>query len=1512
MSHEALSIFHPIIREWFLDCVGTPTDVQKQVWPEIASGRHVLATAPTGSGKTLAAFLWPINQLLAGAWPPGLLRVLYVSPLRALNNDVRRNLISPLSELRTRFEAAGLDWPEIQVLTRSGDTPESERRLMRRRPPEFLITTPESLNILVSSQSGRQMLRSATMVILDEIHAVAESKRGAHLMTAVERLTLLAGEFQRVAISATVKPLETVASFVGGFELVGQKPAQTFRKRKIRIVEASGRKSYDLKVLSPSFRDAHSTGDAHDKSYWKKLAGELKPIIDENRSTLVFVNSRRLAEKIARFVNQDEPNDVAYAHHGSLSKEIRLIVEQRLKSGELEAIVATSSLELGIDIGPLDEVILVSTPPTIASALQRIGRAGHSVGAVSRGRLYAVSGNDLMEAAVLTRALLAGEIENAAIVSNPLDVLAQVLLAMTSVEAWNLDELYDFIRTCSSYHDLSRRQFDLVVEMLAGRYADARIRELRPRVSVDRISNSVSGKPSALRLVYLSGGTIPDRGYYNLRLMDTKAKIGELDEEFVWERNLGDTFTLGARTWRINRITHNDVEVLPTDAPPSIIPFWRAEQRNRGFHLSEKIGLFLEEVNNRLKDEALPAELAREYSLDQEAAQRLVEHLQRQRDVSKADLPHRHHLLIEHFSDPLNMSASKQVILHTTWGGKVNAPFSMALAAVWKKKYNEHVTVFHANDSTLLMLPHSFEEDQLLDLLTSENLHDLLREHLSETGLFGAHFRENAARALLLPKAGFKKRMPLWLNRLRAAKLLEAVSSHKDFPIVVETWRSCLNDEFDLENLQKLLDEIRSGEIRISQAFTKTATPFSDGLIWQSTNKYMYEDDSPGSKGTSLSAELLKEIVRSEALRPRIDPALADELERKLKRTAPGYAPATARDLVDWTIERLLIPASEWDELLAAMDRDSEAEPAAIQAEVADRIVRISRVSADGEDAVCAVENLPRISAALGRVDIEPASGRLSAPDGGALQAKTKNIVDKQLQNKSASLDSADGEGTALQNFLRQWLQFQGPTTIIRVTEVLGADPGRVEEAVEELVEEGALIAGQLLKTPDGIEAELQICDAQNLEILLRMARTAQRPRLEPLAIEKLPLFLACRQGLVKRGDCLEDLQERLGRLLCCSQPVRAWEEWILPARLSPYFTSWMDSLMAESDVLWAGWGKERAAFVFPEDLEIMGERENGETGKNKLAELDEYIKKQSRFTFEEALSSLGLNSAELTRRLWEKTWSGQITVGSMSSLRKGILNKFKPSEIGLPEQKRGRRAGRSAFNRWKSTRPFTGDWIVLSSHEKEDDLDPLDALEISKASARLLFDRYGILFRELLEREIPAFRWSRIFRTLRLMELSGEIVAGVFFTNIQGLQFASHEAVRELTRPLPNDAVYWLNATDPASCCGLNIPELKSKLPRRLASTYVVYRGAEPTVIIQAKGKTVQINLPPAHQGLPQCLGVFKELLGREFNPLKMIEIETINGEAAESSPYFQTFREFGFEKEFKSIVLRKDFTAR
>jgi ATP-dependent Lhr-like helicase len=879
---SALDLFHPRIREWFNARFEAPTDIQNRAWPRTARGEHLLATAPTGSGKTLTAFLWALNQLATGAWEGGGTRVLYVSPLKALNNDVRRNLLQPLAELRERF---GDELPAIAVQVRSGDTPQAERRRMLRHPPEILVTTPESLNLLLSSHGGRRILTGVKTVILDEIHAVAGNKRGTYLMTAVERLAALAGEFQRLALSATVRPLETVARFVGG------------GGREVAVVESADEKRLEVSVCGVTRGD--------DPSVWPSLVARFREIIEANRSTLLFVNSRAAAEKLVRWLNEGATEPLAYAHHGSLSRELRTLVERKLKRGELKALVATSSLELGIDIGSLDEVILVQAPRTANSAVQRIGRGGHGVGETSRGRLYPMFGRDFVDAAVLAPLLEERAGEAVRPVKGPLDVLAQVLVAMCGVEEWDLDALYALLCRSWPYKDLRREAFDRVIAMLRGRYADTRLRELRPRLRLDPETGRVRGAAGVLPLVYQSGGVIPDRGYYTVRVQGSGARLGELDEEFVWERMVGHEFTIGAQTWRIERITKNDVEVVPGTLPPSLSPFWKAEKQDRDFFLCERIGLWLETAEAAGDDLALP-------HFDDAAADSLRALLRAQREATRAALPHRHHLLLERSRGE---GDNRPAILHALWGGKILRPYAIALAAGWEQAYGYPLEVFASDDCVLVQLPKEVPARELLDLVTPENVEPLLRSRLERTGTFGTRFRENAARALLLPRQRGGVRTPLWLNRLRAQKLLEAVRRYDDFPVLAETWRTCLEDEFDLEGLRARLEEVASGAIAVSETSTTHPSPFAGGITWRSTEQYLYDrNEQPGAAGApSLSEEALREVLHDAALRPRLDPGLVKGFQAKLRRTADGYEPRDAAEWLDHAEEQLL--AEPCDEL---------------------------------------------------------------------------------------------------------------------------------------------------------------------------------------------------------------------------------------------------------------------------------------------------------------------------------------------------------------------------------------------------------------------------------------------------------------------------------------------------------------------------------------------------------------------------------------------------------------------
>jgi ATP-dependent Lhr-like helicase len=1464
-------LFHPLVQQWFSESIGSPTDVQRRAWPEIARHRNVLVTAPTGSGKTLAAFLWGLNQLITGAWPLGTVRALYVSPLKALNNDVQRNLLGPLAELRTYFTRAGKSFPEISVLTRSGDTPDEERRRMARRPPEVLITTPESLNLLLSSKSGRAMLTGVATVILDEIHAVVGTKRGTHLITAVDRLVPLSGEFQRIALSATMNPPERAADFVGGFRRIGKAQDFHYEKRPVAVVRSDDEKAYQLRIAFPS-PDSGAAGD----SIWTALTAAWKKIIAEHDATLLFANSRRHVEKVARFLNENEPEEIAYAHHGSLSREIRLAVEGRLKRGELKAIVATNSLELGIDIGALDQVVLIQTPRTVSSVLQRIGRSGHGVGRTSHGLLFPTHGMDLVHAAVIARAVREQDTEEVRPVQAPLDVLAQVLLSMTAMERWNIDELYSFIRTSHPYFELPRKHFDLVLDMLAGRYADSRLRELQAHISIDRMDNTVQARADATFLLYSSGGTIPERGYFDLRLRDTRAKIGELDEEFVWERSIGETFTLGSQLWRIEDITHNDVEVVPARNATGIFPFWRAEEQNREFHLSEKIALFLEHADGRIDSPDFKQELQDRHALEDAAADELIRFLKHQRDATGERLPHRHGLLVEHVDDPVSRSDMKQVILHTLWGGRVNRPFCLALSAAWEEKFRVPLQVISNDDAVLLLLPPEIPVRDLFRLVTPENVKLLLREKLDRTGFFGARFRESAERALLLPKASFKKRMPLWLIRLRSKKLLEAVKPYEDFPVLIETWRTCLQDEFDLESLEALLEELRDGRISLRECTTGSASPFAGGLAWKRTNTFLYDDDTPlMARESALRPELIRELLFSSHLRPRIAADLIRTLDQKIKRTSPGYAPGSAQELADWIKERLLIPEPEWRELADAVRRDHGENATEWLRDHARKLAWIAWQGAPCRF-LAGIELLPRLLAAF----------RLTLPD--LTLGPVSSVVadgDLELTARAFLARAAPPEGYGLSDFLSAWLAYYGPVEKGRVQELLRVTAERLDEALEPLIEAQELVMDRFGER----STSLEVCDSENLERLLRMARRSRQPSFEALPIEQLPLFLAVYQGIVTKGETLDDLRQRIEHLFGWPAPVEAWEESLLPARMHPYRGELLDSLLTNNDLVWFGCGRKRISLAFAQDVELFRRTEISEADS---AELAAFIPdRHGRYSLFDITERSRSDSAAVTELLWRQAWKGNVTSDTFHSIRKGIMTGFATPAMTGDARRLSRRSG---FNRWKVARPLEGHWRRIDDVHGSGDA--LAREELVKDRIRQLFRRYGILFRELLARELPYLRWRELIRSLRLMELSGEILTGHFFRGISGLQFISPEAFRMLQEPLPQDRVFWSNAMDPASLCGVPMEPFRSLLPLRVSSTFLVYRGCRLVMVSRRFGKDLIIHGEPGDAALQDHLAFFQELTSREFNPPKFIRVESINGEPALRSPHAEAMKHAGF----------------
>ncbi len=1442
--------FHPLIQEWFLSKYKIPTDIQERGWSEIAAGSHTLMTAPTGSGKTLAAFLWSINQLITGQWPVGRVRVLYISPLKALNNDVSRNLTEPLGELKAYFEERSAAFPEINVAVRSGDTSSSDRQKMTRRPPEILITTPESLNILLTSGVAGKILSALSVIILDEIHAVAANKRGVHLISAVERLTLTGGEFQRIGLSATVHPMTLVASLIGGF-YPRNHTEEAHRARPVKMIQSDIKKQYEINV---SFPEKPEGEDSH----WPAVIEKFVERIRANRSTLIFSNSRRQTEKVTRMINEHVGETIAFAHHGSLSREIRYFVEQKMKNGELKAIVATSSLEMGIDIGNIDEVLLISAPFSVSSAVQRIGRGGHNVGDVSRTTIFPMYGNDLIRSAVSAKAVKDGEIEELHVPVNPLDVLSQVLLSMCCTKEWNLDELYLFITSVYMWHSLPRKHFDLVLEMLSGRYSDTRIGELKPRLNIDRVENTAKARDGAQRVIYMSGGTIPDRGYYELRIHGNGAKIGELDEEFVWERSHGDFFTLGTQTWRIDNINDRAVEVTPSESKGAMSPFWKADPSGRDFFYSAKILGLLQYCEAEMSKPGGGGEaivlgtLESVYHLGNDAAQALISYLKRQRNHAGGVLPHRNHLLIEHFNDPLNVRDCHQVILHTIWGGKMNFPYGEALSQAWENKYGYPLQVYSDDDAIILDLPHEFDVNDVLSLVNGDNLEKLLRQRLESSMFFGGRFRLCSSTALLLPRKSFKQRTPLWLTRLRTKKLQQAVSRYEDFPILTETWRSCLHDEFDMQTLTQVLDEIREGRIKVSEVMTKSPSPFAAGIIYDYTNQRMYEYDTPIGGQSNLREDLIKGIVHESGLRPMLPEDLVKEFNSKLQRTYPDYCPRTADDLYDWVEERIFIPLSQWDEMKSVIAQDLPD----------DYKIIISRTE----------EKLVFWETGLSNEVL---------------------VISSNYKKKYKE----EGFSTEIELILPQWISFFGPCSIEYLCAVYPAQERDILNVLETMRESEELIIDVLTEASDSD----QFCTAENLEILFRLKRRKGRSRFKALPIKKLQLYLAQHQSLTKAGSGKEGLQEVFEKMIAFGAKPALWESDYFPSRVQPYYRSWLDNLFQESSLLWYGCGKEKIAFCFDEEQSLFIKKSEAEPELDGL-----FPDRRGRFSFWDIKEHSGKSSSELVSYLWKQCWKGQLSNDHYDTVRRGIMNKFSAESFSdMDRNSGGRRISRSGFNRWKTSRPTEGRWFLTDSIPDDEDLIEQD--ERLRDVIRQLFIRYGVLFRQLLERETDVLNWNSVFRTLRLMELSGECVSGYFFEDIRGIQFASWEALRELSEPLDEERIYWMNCTDPASLAGIKVDVLKGNYPSRLAGNHMVFRGENPLLFSKRSGKDLDFFFDENAPDSLEALSFFKLLLGREFQPLKSIRVETVNGLPVSESPYKDVLKQAGFRDNYSTFILSR-----
>ena len=1214
---DPLTFFSPKTRAWFEQAFAGPTPAQELGWPAIASGKHTLIQAPTGSGKTLAAFLYGIDKL--NSEPGQGLRLIYVSPLKALNYDIERNLRGPLAGLQS----------ELRIGVRTGDTPQKERAEMLRNPPDILITTPESLYLLLTSRA-RENLKGVQTLILDEVHAVAGTKRGAHLALSVERLERLVDQpFQRIGLSATQRPMEEIGRFVAG-------------ARDIQLVDAGVSKELDLEVVVPveDMREpgavtTESGAEGSQSSIWPSIYPKILELVEAHRSTIVFVNNRRLAERLALRLNELAEKEVARAHHGSLAREQRVEIEELLKAGEIPCLVATSSLELGIDMGAVDLVIQVESPKSVARGLQRVGRAGHDLGAISKGRIFPKFRADLLESAVVVKRMLEGGIEETVIPRNPLDVLAQQVVAITADEEISVDELHELVRGAYPFAELSRAQLENVLDMLAGRYPSDEFAELRPRIIWDRTAGVIRGRSGVRRLAVTNAGTIPDRGLFGVHLIDGGGRVGELDEEMVYEARAGQTFLLGASTWRIEEITRDRVLVSPAPGVPGAVPFWKGEGIGRPYELGEAIGKTSRELV-ALSHDVGQARLVNEHRLDDRAANNLLTFLNEQAAATGA-VPSDRTVVVERFRDEIG---DWRLCILTPFGARIHAPWALALAARLRESLGLEVQSIWSDDGIALHLPDADAPPPIEDIMISpEDIEELVVQEVGQSALFGARFRENAARALLIPRRRPDQRTPLWQQRLKAQGLLQVARRYGSFPIILETYRECLQDVFDLPALKLILHRLRTRELDLVDVETASASPYSASLLFDYIATYMYEDDTPPAErraqALSLDRDLLRELLGQEELRDLLDAGAVEDVEAQLRGT-----PRNADQLHDQLRLRGDLREGEYDEGFA-------------QTLLRERRALLVRFA--DEQRLIAAEDAGRYRDALGVM-----------PPGGLPEVFLEGAPD------------------ALDQLVARYARGRGPFTTAQANERFGRD---VEQLLQKLERQEKLVRGEL--RPGGTEREW--CDPDVLRRLRRVSLAALRKEVEPAEQAAFGRFLPHWHGIDRRAT----LREALVPLQGLSLPVALWESDVLPRRVPGFNPGQLDQLCAAGEVVWVGAGLDRVAVFFREDAPALGRpaaaaRPEGEAHD----EIREALRRSAEFWYD-LVTSTGLEAEVALPALWDLVWAGEVTNDAWTPLRAGRRYQSpKATQRGRPRRfSRQRSAGITATQgRWSLTdRLFPG-----------------------------------------------------------------------------------------------------------------------------------------------------------------------------------------------------------------------------
>ncbi len=1548
-ADAALSLFHPVTAQWFREVFDGPTAPQIEGWPAIARGESTLILAPTGTGKTLTAFLWCLDRLMlrtpAEEEKRGC-RVLYLSPLKALAADVERNLRSPLAGIANlaKREGVAVHLPEISV--RTGDTSAKDRTRFNRHPGDILITTPESLYLMLTSAAGEQ-LRTVETVIVDEIHALVPSKRGAHMALSLERLeTLVAASrpgarLQRIGLSATQRPLEEVARFLGGAEqgsgslpvlavegeallqanVEGEVPAALMevardeaeptaggpRFRPVTIVNAGARKVLDLRVEVP-VEDMAKLGEIQDipsgpasqspkrTSIWQSIHPRLLEIIRERTSTLIFVNARRVAERLAGALNDLAGEPIARAHHGSLAAAQRSEIEELLKAGRIKALVCTSSLELGIDMGAIDLVIQIEAPPSVASGMQRIGRAGHQVGMPSNGIIFPKYRADLVACAAVTRAMHEGHVESTRFMRNPLDVLAQQMVAVVAHPPLELEaaqrrtkgetdedespgisyaNLLGLVRGAANYAALSQAVFDGVLDMLAGRYPSDEFAELRPRVTWDRQRNWLTPRQGVKKIAILNGGTIPDRGLYGVFLAGTAqgkpVRVGELDEEMVFEQRTGDTFILGASTWRVEEITHDRVLVSPAPGDPGKMPFWHGDQAGRPMEFGRRIGGLVRTLREMPRSVAVST-LTSEHDLDPQAAENVMRYLADQ-ELASGQVPDDRNIVIERVRDELG---DWRMCCLTPFGSKIHAPWAMAATARIRANGGPEVETMWSEDGFVLRFPETDEPPSVDHLLLEpDEAAELVLRQLGSTAVFAAKFRESASRALLLPRRRADGRTPLWQQRKRAYDLLSVASRYASFPILLEAYRECLRDVFDMPALMEILRGVGNRSLRVHTVDSRTPSPFAAALLFSYVANYIYDGDAPlaerRAQALSIDQDQLRELMGDADLRELLDLAAIEETEEQLQCLAETYKARSMDGVHDLLLK---IGDLRRDELLARCVSPE----IALTVERLRKSLRVLEVSVAGEKRLIAVEDAGRYRDALG-VPLPP--GLPTA---------------FQVAVPEAALD-----------LLRRFGRTHGPFTTAEVAKRFGLALETAEAVLNRLVQTGRIVEGGF--RPGGVHREW--CDHEVLRTIRRRSLARLRKEVEPVEQATLARLFARWQGVVQPRRGLDALLDVIENLQGAPVPASVLESEVLPARLFGYKSADLDTLIAAGEVVWCGVeaiGEKdgRVALYLSEKLPVLWpvtprsqDSAQGPTAERE-GKIVDYLRSKGASFFQELHDGTGGGyPGETLEAVWNLVWRGLLNNDALHALRAYCDRTASNTRNAKPARKVHQQTG---FRSRRTTPPTAqGRWSLNAVAFDES----RSATEWSHAIAQQLLARYGVIFRETAHAEGLVGGFSAVYDVLKALEESGRVRRGYFAADLGATQFAMPAAV-DLLRSLrvkrdgDKSEMLMLAATDPANPYGslLKWPaggDEGSSLTRSVGARVVLCDGSL-IAYLRRGNPNLQAFLPEEEPARTQAAKALSEFLVMRAQGEGGMLLTSVNGQAVGASWMARVLLDAGF----------------